>query len=75
MVTMYNYDDAPSFAKASSSFQRDTRCYGVDSVVGDDYDEVLAATLRFYNQGGYIDYDVAYSLEGGKYVGTTVKDF
>lgn len=74
MLEIYDYNDAPGFAQHASSFKTDERCYGVDSIVGDTYDEVLGVTLHFYDQGGYIDYDVVYSAEGDKYVGTTVKD-
>jgi len=76
MVQTYSIDNAPSFAKHSSSFKNDKRCYPVHFVVGAGYDEVQRQT-KFLAQADedIVDYDVNYSTEGESYVGVTCKDY
>lgn len=69
-----NFSEAPGFAKHNSTFKNDSRCVAVDFVIGDSYAEVVLKTQELFTQGGYIDWDVNYSLEGGKWVGVTCKD-
>jgi hypothetical protein len=70
----YNRDDAPGFAKHSSSFKNDERCIETHFIVGPDYNEVLVDTLAIFTENGYIDYDVNYSTEGAAWVGVICED-
>ncbi len=75
MTTTYTTADAPGFAKHSSSFRTDERCYDVHFVVGSDYNEVLVDTLALMaSDKTLIDYDVGYSTEGAEFVGVTCRD-
>jgi hypothetical protein len=71
----YTAEDAPGFAKHSSSFKNDDRCYEVHFVVGDTYDEVVVECIRHMaHDKTLVDYDVNWSTEGQQYVGVTCRD-
>ncbi len=76
MFEQFTAETAPGYAKYSSTFKNDDRCYEVDFFVADTYDEALKAVLDRYLTGeDYSDYDINYSTEGGKYVGVTCRDY
>lgn len=70
----YTPDTAPGFVKASSSFTKDERCEDAHYVVSDDYDIAYTWAKAIFDKGGYSDYDVNFSTEGGKFVGVVCKD-
>jgi hypothetical protein len=73
-VEVFNRDNAPGFAKHSSTFKNDERCVEVHFVTGVDYNEVLVETLDLWSSNKLIDYDVNFSTEGGVWVGVTCED-
>lgn len=76
MTTTYTSKDAPGFAKHSSTFRNDDRCYEVHYVVGDNYDDVRDEVIRLIRRDStLLDYDVNFSTEGDAYVGVTVRDY
>lgn len=66
-------DEVPGYAKHSSTFKNDERCYETHYVVGDEFDAVRQATILLM-EADSIDYDVNFSTEGGVYVGVVAKD-
>lgn len=70
----YSPDEAPGFAKASSTFTRDNRCEDVWYVVGEDYDEVYIMTKTLFTEIDAVDYDVNFSTEGNMFVGVVAQD-
>lgn len=68
-------ESAPGYAKHSSTFKNDDRCYEVAYFVGDDEREVATRTAEhFLDSKDHIDYDVNYSLEGDCWVGVVARD-
>ena len=73
-MEIYTPEEAPSFARASSSFRSDSRCEDVFYIVGDDEYEVMENTNFIFSSGDFTDYDVNYSLEGDTFVGVLCRD-
>lgn len=79
MIQEYAFEQAPSFARATSTFTRDDRCVEVDCVVGDSHDEVYSTTRAAHDRLAkstkkVTDYDINWSREGEKWVGVTCID-
>lgn len=79
-IQEYAFENAPSWAKNTSTFARDERCEEVDCIVGDSHDEVYSATrmafinLELANRKKVCDYDINWSREGEMWVGVTAID-
>lgn len=76
-VARYSPHNAPGFAKHSSTFKNDERCYDDAYFVGKNEHEVWGVTTDTFmaRPGHYIDYDVNYSTEGDCYVGVLARDY